>query len=707
MSCNNGGTHINQTFILTGITDVFVTGGTLTNGTVTFRNNTGGTFTVTGFTNPDLNITGGTADNSNKTYIFNNNTGGTFTVVALTDITVTGGTISTGGTATFTNNTGGTFSVTGFSTGTSFTITNNVIPKGSGSTISNGTWAFSGTTLYPLTDSSNIGMSGTNRVNTIFLASNLDYSNNLIFKSGGTETARFSGKFLGINSTGTTGYITIGNNDTPPLSSSTISVGNDPLGVGYDSFDNRIYVANQTAGSVSVINCNTNIVTNTLTVGNGPSYIAYDSFHNRMYVGDQATNIVTPIDCSTNVVGAPITMSDLQYGILYNDNNKKIYAITLNGSVEVIDTLTNTVTGSISVGNTPLFGAYNNIDNTIYIANNGDTTVSVIDCDTDIVITAITTDSGPYAIAYNSFNNTMYLTYSNGIVSIIDCASNTITGSTISTAIDVLSIVYEPINNRMYLTHVSDIITVIDCDTNSVFKTYNLASGAFPQTMGYNSLNQRMYISQTSLDNVLPLSTLYNQNTSLVINSSGNDEFTNALTINNFDGDSILTVRNDRKLVYTDGNEGDNKIMSSDSNGVISLVHLSSITSGFVYTTKVSVSSAQLLALNGTPVDLIPSPGPNKFIDLLSCTASLVYSSTTYNSIALNIKYSANQQVIFSVPAAFMARTSSTMAKLVTGVYTSNLGVVPDTPITLSSGGAVTTGNGRLDIYLDYVIRDV
>jgi hypothetical protein len=134
---------------LTGISggsgfDVYVTGGTYSSGTAVFTNNTGGTFTVTGFStggtsSTDTFVTGSTY--SNNTFTYRNNTGGTFnvlfnTVTGLTssgtistsvlsattyqnlptDIRVTGGTFSSG-TATFTNNTGGTFTVTGFSTG--------------------------------------------------------------------------------------------------------------------------------------------------------------------------------------------------------------------------------------------------------------------------------------------------------------------------------------------------------------------------------------------------------------------------------------------------------------------------------------------------------------------------------------------------------------------------------------------------------------
>lgn len=126
---NTGGTFSVSGFF-TGTTDVYVTGGTYSNGTALFTNNTGGTFSISGFNSQDLNITGGTADNSSKQYTFTNNTGGTFTVNGLTDLVVTGGTL-TNGTITFTNNTGGTFSVSGFTTGdTIITSGNTYISSG-------------------------------------------------------------------------------------------------------------------------------------------------------------------------------------------------------------------------------------------------------------------------------------------------------------------------------------------------------------------------------------------------------------------------------------------------------------------------------------------------------------------------------------------------------------------------------------------------
>lgn len=106
---------------LTGFfSDTYLTGGTYSTGTTVFTNNTGGTFSVSGFsTGGGETFTGGTVTGST---IFNNglttNTISATTYQNLpTDVRVTGGTYSSG-TTVFTNNIGGTFNVTGYTNGT-------------------------------------------------------------------------------------------------------------------------------------------------------------------------------------------------------------------------------------------------------------------------------------------------------------------------------------------------------------------------------------------------------------------------------------------------------------------------------------------------------------------------------------------------------------------------------------------------------------
>ena len=101
--------------------DIFVTGGTYSSGTstITFRNNSGGTFNVSGITSSGGGtFTGGTV--SGATIFTNGLTANTISATTYynlpTDVFVTGGTY-TSGNVIFTNNTGGTFNVSGFAVG--------------------------------------------------------------------------------------------------------------------------------------------------------------------------------------------------------------------------------------------------------------------------------------------------------------------------------------------------------------------------------------------------------------------------------------------------------------------------------------------------------------------------------------------------------------------------------------------------------------
>jgi hypothetical protein len=127
--------------------DIRVTGGTYSNGTATFTNNTGGTFSVTGFSTGGGSFTGGTVSGATQF------TGGlTATTISATtyqnlplDIRVTGVTYSNN-TFTFTNNTGGTFNVnfnilSGLTVNGALTVTGNSSLNGGISSTS-----FSGTT---------------------------------------------------------------------------------------------------------------------------------------------------------------------------------------------------------------------------------------------------------------------------------------------------------------------------------------------------------------------------------------------------------------------------------------------------------------------------------------------------------------------------------------------------------------------------------
>ena len=71
-----------------------------------------------------------------------------------------------------------------------FNITDDVIPRGTGTSIENGTWSNVGNDIYPVTTGSNIGQAA-NRIGTLFMSSTVDYSTDLNFNVGANNYNTF------------------------------------------------------------------------------------------------------------------------------------------------------------------------------------------------------------------------------------------------------------------------------------------------------------------------------------------------------------------------------------------------------------------------------------------------------------------------------------------------------------------------------------
>lgn len=81
------------------------------------------------------------------------------------------------------NSTFNSYQLLGEAKPTNLPITLNVIPKGTGTSITDGSWSFSANDIIPNISGSNIG-DATHRIGTIFMASTFDYANDLVWKSG-------------------------------------------------------------------------------------------------------------------------------------------------------------------------------------------------------------------------------------------------------------------------------------------------------------------------------------------------------------------------------------------------------------------------------------------------------------------------------------------------------------------------------------------
>jgi YVTN family beta-propeller protein len=289
----------------------------------------------------------------------------------------------------------------------------------------------------------------------------------------------------------------------------TISVGNGPMGIGYDSANGNMYVANFYSNTVSVIDENTNNVIVTIPLGSNtsPADVAFDSANGNIYVTNYNAGTVSVINGDTNrVIGVIAGLRQGVFAAAFNSANGNVYVTNYNaGTVSVINGNTNRVIATIFVGGNPTAIDVNSANGNVYVAD-GINSVGVINPITNRLVGTIGVGYGPSGLAFNSANGNMYVAnfYSN-TVSVIDAGTNNViqTIPMLFGSTNPSGIVYNRANNYIYVTNYYNLgntglsgggtVYIIDGNTNRVIA--NILVGNAPQAAAFNSANDQVYIT--------------------------------------------------------------------------------------------------------------------------------------------------------------------------------------------------------------------
>lgn len=136
--------------------------------------------------------------------------------------------------------------------------------------------------------------------------------------------------------------------------------------------------------------------------------------------------------------------------------------------------------------------------------------------------------------------------------------------------------------------------------------------------------------------------------------------------------------------------------------------------------TTVSLTSAQLLALSTTPVQLLPAPGAGFYYWPVAYAMDYTFGGTAYSSPAHTndcfITYgnppasAANELVIYAWANASSGIIEATQSCVFQGVCGNGLvtsSIANNAPLMFSAPNALTLGNGTLKISLYYTILSV
>ncbi len=269
----------------------------------------------------------------------------------------------------------------------------------------------------------------------------------------------------------------------------TLPAGTRPYSVVVNPVTNKIYVANFTSNTVTVIDGSSNTV-NTVAVGSTPVNVAVNPVTNKIYVVNYASHNVTVIDGASNSTNT-IAAGSEPWSVAVNPVTNKIYVANFaSHNVTVIDGATNN-TSTVAAGMGAISVAVNPVTNKIYVAGYYSPNLTVINGANNST-TLVAAGSNPYSVAVNPVTNKIYVSnYASNNVTVIDGANNSTTTLAAGTA--PRSVAVNPVTNKIYVANRDSAnVTVIDGATNS---TATVAAGSNPFSVAVNPMTNKIYVA--------------------------------------------------------------------------------------------------------------------------------------------------------------------------------------------------------------------
>ncbi|WP_335871271.1 beta-propeller fold lactonase family protein [Bacillus sp. 2205SS5-2] len=303
----------------------------------------------------------------------------------------------------------------------------------------------------------------------------------------------------------------------------TLSVQSSPARVIVTPDGKFAFVANVTAGSVSVIRVSDNtLVGDPIPTGARPVNLVSSPDSQFVYVYNATAKTVSVIEVSDtpsvikNIdvgegTGGPIPFKN----IVITPNGQFVYvANTLDSTISIIRTSDNLVIKTIAVQNVPLSIVSSPDSKRVYVViSNG--TLTVIDTESQTVILDITSVISSQNLAITPNGEFIYVIGSTQFVGVIRTSDNTkIAEFQLSKANFALDIVASPNSDFVYIIANQNFVAfgsynVINVSTNTVMKQTQL--GVNPQQMAINTDGSRLYVSNGDPDNVEVIQTSDNE----------------------------------------------------------------------------------------------------------------------------------------------------------------------------------------------------
>ena len=247
------------------------------------------------------------------------------------------------------------------------------------------------------------------------------------------------------------------------------------------------YVANRTAGVVTIVDTATDRVTATVPVPAGPPQSLTFSLDGKtayisVYNAEMTIAAVSVLDTATNTIKTTIPMQARPFVSAVTRDGTALWVPDHDsGTVAVVDLATNTVTSTIKVAPNPHWVTFSWDGSRAYTANHESNLVSVLDTASQRVLTTVPVGTSPHSLALNPRRRVLAVAdYDAASVSIIDTDTNQV--ATVPVGRNPNSVAWAPDGDHLYVTNEADnTVSVIDGATDLV--TANLPVGKTPTSI--------------------------------------------------------------------------------------------------------------------------------------------------------------------------------------------------------------------------------
>lgn len=289
---------------------------------------------------------------------------------------------------------------------------------------------------------------------------------------------------------------------------STIGVSNGPANVALSTDGSTLYVVNQGANSVWVINAATHATIAMIPVGSGPYGIAVRPGGAEVWVSNLFSDTVSVISTTSNTVIATFNVHHNPYGVAFSKDGATAFIVSQSlGGVDVITASARTpdpVTPTISTGSTPFGIAISPDGSTLYVTNQGTNNTRRIDVASKTALSPlISTPGNPFFVTVNPAGTRVYVGALGGnSVAVIDTSTNGVV-ATVALGAGVRGLAVSPTGRYLFVATDGQPLKVIDTNTNTV------VTSPVPLPLGLNSSGMVLspdgataYVANASSDNI-------------------------------------------------------------------------------------------------------------------------------------------------------------------------------------------------------------